>query len=881
INLLGRAPPPPPAAAPGLLSRCLASLCSFLSLPRFGPAFLPRHAPDLLAAALTLDAGRHPGNEASPHSSKFLYGTPDDPPILPLPVVAAAAPRLLSLLPPAAPSAAPSGALLRSYVARANSLLSHVAAVSLPAVLDVFAPDGSGASARSSAAAARVGAQLAAPPPDCATDAALAEYFERLGAELLSCLAAADPNAAREDPAAQAAAAACLRLPAGAAAGAFFRPLLELPSTSGAAALLLCGPAPRELAERLCTRGFLARLVRDLSDPEGDPWSEVALSLLASSDPPLLPLLLVSAVSASGPPAEAEARAAALAVALDATPGFPPAPLFVLCLRVYAARACGSPQVRGCDPPLAEAAMALLPALAERCALERVLADAGTVLAVLGEILRAFAAGGGGGDPPPLPGGGGGDFTDLGFPAESTDGGAPDPERAAPLASLSAALLVGVLELGAEHRPAEEERLLDGLREPLEAIARGGESAELAEMAGHALALLGELVERAEEDLRSELPPLRARGIAQITRLVRAVVASRDEDASAPSPKIVVVGEPSPPALRPNRDLSERLVGVILKGLSDAESYVYLAAVFAMAAVADANVEFGMRTMAEAVGRGVVSFGDGGTAQLEQSARAKMAESLVHSLRRRGGGEAGGGSSSMPEALALKVVGLVSCGVVATARGSAADAEAHHAGTAAEQEQMRKLRLNTGGPVYEAEEGDVNKASALNCLYEIAMNVNSGLLERILFKLVGICAEVFRAEKLSRVVRRGAGLLARALYERALDDVNEHGPVGSSLCIELVSPKVGEDLLVKLLENAAGGRGEKDEAVRARCSEALQLREECDKLGVWAWARERGRLLEQEQKGAVGAVQRMLGGSGGGEKGGIQLDISEIMHSAR
>jgi hypothetical protein len=134
--------------------------------------------------------------------------------------------------------------------------------------------------------------------------------------------------------------------------------------------------------------------------------------------------------------------------------------------------------------------MALLPALAERCALERVLADAGTVLAVLGEILRAFAAGGGGAAPPPLPGGGGGDFTDLGFPAESTDGGAPDPERAAPLASLSAALLVGVLELGAEHRPAEEERLLDGLREPLEAIARGGESAELAEMAGHALALV-------------------------------------------------------------------------------------------------------------------------------------------------------------------------------------------------------------------------------------------------------------------------------------------------------------------------------------------------------------------------------------------------------
>ena len=63
---------------------------------------------------------------------------------------------------------------------------------------------------------------------------------------------------------------------------------------------------------------------------------------------------------------------------------------------------------------------------------------------------------------------------------------------------------------------------------------------------------------------------------------------------------------------------------------------------------------------------------------------------------------------------------------------------------------------------------------------------------------------------------------------------------------------------------AGSGVGEADDAVRARCGEALQIRNDLENRGVWKWARDRAKVLEREQEGSVGLVKRMLEGRNGG-----------------
>jgi hypothetical protein len=460
------------------------------------------------------------------------------------------------------------------------------------------------------------------------------------------------------------------------------------------------------------------------------------------------------------------------------------------------------------------------------------------------------------------------DFSVIGITIPSSPVLTPDPLDLPTYASLLVSLLITILECGSPHRPLTEEALLQSLVTPLTTIANT--QGEIAEMSSHALALimsrsafehsppptsaessLLSLITSAKTDLQSDLPPLRARGVALVTKLVQQIITDHDVDQTKVAPKIVVLDDTTLPTPPPTASLSDQLIEIVLIALADDESYVYLAAVFAMVAITDANPTFGMRVMAEGVGLGVISSKH----FVSLPTRIKLAEGLVHSVLRR--------ESGMTETTMKHTIDLLMCALRSSPSATSKQQQQEHA--AEIQLETTKYfsenkQFTAGGPLFEVEENEVCVASALNCLCEVAANLNVGMLERVLFKLVGVATQTFQQPEAasSRTARRGAGLLARALYERAVEDVNAEGVMGSALCVEFQKPAVGEDVLRAVLEREVQRGGSGDEAVRCRCEEALAARNECERLGVWQWARERGRVQDKEASGVVGAVNRML-----------------------
>ena len=179
--------------------------------------------------------------------------------------------------------------------------------------------------------------------------------------------------------------------------------------------------------------------------------------------------------------------------------------------------------------------------------------------------------------------------------------------------------------------------------------------------------------------------------------------------------------------------------------------------------------------------------------------------------------------------------------------------------------------MKTSGPVYGVEEVEVGRATCLSVLYELASHVNSWALKRSLFKFVNICVDVLRHDE-GRNVRRAAGLLARAIMARAVDEVGD-GITHGVLLEEF--ERLGVERLKASLESAAGGGwggGREgtdsrvlgnggvhvDEALRVRCKEALELWEEVEKAGGWQWGRVRWAKEEGGESGSVGLLKRML-----------------------
>lgn len=721
------------------------------------------------------------------------------------------------------------------------------------------------------------------------------------------------------------------------------------------ATLLLSGPLTLSLINRIGGVKTLSKVMRgaittansylnygaegDIQRGEG--WEKVIIAVIVrhSGISPVVPLILLRAVGlVGGYPGTAgysdttmEVAAQLLLEIIIKDQSFDVGSFFVTVLRLYLkyiAPTASFNVIRSETKLDLMAAMTILPLLCEKCELDKILSGS-TVLSIIKAIIVIAGGEAAYVQVEAI------DFGDLGeriaansMPTDSSVSNThEDPlESIQSLTSITLSLLIGLLELGNKRRDPDEENILQSLKSSLTILAtfRENGNAEIAEMSSHALALivsracseasvskinvsyeenvntsLEELLKSASTDLDSSSPPIRARGVAGLTHLVRGVVEKRsnlnkksgieildsDEDKEEYENKRTRHSK----SLVLKDDVVERLVKVILKAMGDEESYVYLAAISTLTVLADEHVDFGMNVMARGVGRGRLTL-CGDIINLSMSVRAKMAESLNFAIRRRscGTGNSVFGGCSLNENIAMQIVEELTMG----ARGSAQKKIQSHdrkqeieSGThkyfvdideeyTASRVEEQKLRVNTGGPVYSIEEDEVIRASSLSCLYELVINLNTSVLERHIYLFMDICIQALRLD-CSRSIRRAAGLLARGLYARANADTEIHGLVGSSLCVAMcLGNGAQEETLTEALKAAVGGGwggGEKqcdrrflgdggtfhDEAVKARSQEALSLREGLENAGVWKWAREMGHDSRRKNS-AVKAVEKLL-----------------------
>jgi len=500
--------------------------------------------------------------------------------------------------------------------------------------------------------------------------------------------------------------------------------------------------------------------------------------------------------------------------------------------------------------------------------------------------------------------------------------------RSMELLQIGLAILEAVLELGSRST----ERFDDGVVEELLAgvVELGLEEdfdspwRELGEVAGHCLALIVSMrmvvvaddydddqqhhpssgqsqaqttIESTRSDLLSPDPPIRARGIVQLTKLVTQWVENHDKQIEIVRQKtknsrklITVVGggldldlDAPPPTPSAHIDPLE-LFNLLTVALSDSESYVYLAAISGLSHLADLDPSVGLIEMASVLA---------GHRGLSYDVMAKVGEGLAAAARRR---QDGLGEFS------TNIVNLLCEGIEKQTLASSNEAWEKDAqiqiqikinvstrqyfkgGAEAETEtetptrEDEKMMLTSGGGVYEVEKEDVCKASLISVLSEVVTVLNQHTLLKLVGKVGQLVVRVLRLEK-GRNTRRAAALLARQIYTRAAEECiqSPEGLLTCTLCVELCRRYgQGGDLHLDLESsieaivkqsasgiygggngngNGNGGQGRVggqlyDEALKVRCNEGLEMREECAKLGMWKFAR--GKVIIEEREKRIG-----------------------------
>uniref|UniRef100_A0AAV1TPV1 Uncharacterized protein n=1 Tax=Peronospora matthiolae TaxID=2874970 RepID=A0AAV1TPV1_9STRA len=201
-----------------------------------------------------------------------------------------------------------------------------------------------------------------------------------------------------------------------------------------------------------------------------------------------------------------------------------------------------------------------------------------------------------------------------------------EEEKGDEILTVCLGVVMTILEMGSSHRSDLEERQLRAMLPVLEilschprpeaaglaseararCLSRSAVKASDTSTAKTSTQSFEELLEKAEQDLSSELVPLRARGIVTLTKLVRqSHLHPRDPEWTT---RVHV------------------LARIFLAHLHDTESYVFLAAVQALAALSDANPDVAIPELVKAL-RDV-------NESLE--ARIKLSEALLFAAKRCG-----------------------------------------------------------------------------------------------------------------------------------------------------------------------------------------------------------------------------------------------------
>ena len=480
-------------------------------------------------------------------------------------------------------------------------------------------------------------------------------------------------------------------------------------------------------------------------------------------------------------------------------------------------------------------------------------------------------------------------------------------------------LLIALLELGAEKRSLSDEDFFQSLLLPLEVFASGkvldSESfkliPELAEMASHAMALIvarGDIslindsrkqivanramtvldatltkLSQAECDLQSSQPPLRARGVVTLRHLAHSLVNSNAVTRKAlfteVEPKVLsssnIVSSIEERAL-----ITRTLAKICLNALADPESYVYLASIQTLVTISDVCPSEILPLIGTVIARGHINISvacvDGNLTLVELSLtpeqRIKAIESLIFMIRRRGDGIFLYGKALLD----TMIFGAKNDDQDIRFGEKICDAlliqkQTHLYFMGAENKTIdneideKKIRINTGGPIFSMEETDVLRAGAISVVCELVSVLNTVTVAKYCHILVKLVTDALQLNK-SRPVRRAAACLARDLYSCVMREVTESNDGGNTALAVAIVDAV-EDKLYNLLIRCvvaddlaiSTGSALVDPATLCRCQEAVDIRQELDDMGVLQAAALISNSLQDEMNDpVVEGVRRAL-----------------------
>ncbi len=504
------------------------------------------------------------------------------------------------------------------------------------------------------------------------------------------------------------------------------------------------------------------------------------------------------------------------------------------------------------------------------------------------------------------------------------DGGYDSEETQLSILSIVLSLLVGMLELGSKKRSERDEKDLAAMLPSLESLTILTETSfqnptntafedtertkysilksEIAEMSSHAMAMIlsrsipeensdnnssmentstidfiNKAINEAEALLSSDQPPLRARAVVQLRQIARGSfeeLCKSDEKMNiTPTPLITELNneEVHEPDLGTPVDLIKVILRVCFKALDDTESYVYLAGIQTIVAIADISPHCTMPILVEAITSGQVqvsSFSSSAKkANFSAAQRIKISEALIFTIRRRGGAIRNHFDLIMNSILYGKNSSkAISNGSgLATSSNVQSETEQYFRGINDKQEgevdeyalpsdnmEERQIRVNTGGPVFDLEENDVVRAACISVATELVSTMHPNAVVPFCPTLTKLGINALRLDH-SRIVRRAAALLCREIYSCALREIGNDAAQITEADIRFTGALVqsGEDLLLASLNRCVSGddvdfsschggvvssvKGKTrlfDPATVARCQEALHLRDLLGEDGV-------------------------------------------------
>ncbi|KAL7570375.1 hypothetical protein ACA910_017213 [Epithemia clementina (nom. ined.)] len=442
------------------------------------------------------------------------------------------------------------------------------------------------------------------------------------------------------------------------------------------------------------------------------------------------------------------------------------------------------------------------------------------------------------------------------------------------LAAVLLNMLACILELGAIERSKQEEIEILDLVPSLESLARvdsirrkgidSSQWAEINEAASHILILIAlrkqeggsfpahkleiettskkDVLTQARLDLESKEAPIRASGIASLRRIL---TSGENWIKEAGASRIVEVVEDSEVKGEGEHAHAEDIFMLLVKALADSESYVYLAAIHTLAIMSSSRQFFPI--MMEGIATGaLVALGQRQLLSLDQ--RVKLTEVTITVLRRSPSALHDHAASVFDVLLYGKATSETRTTKYTEIQKITLDFFEQSDSPMSEDKdcdwQEKKIRLNTGGPLFKVEEPDLIRAALLSLASETVILAPPALSARYCAGLME-CSIKSLSFQTARTIRRSGALLAYSLFSAVIREMEEAFLVDGAMkqCpMTMAMIKSGEDVLAAILGRCCAGIDSSDgsladPATVARCEEALAARDRAENGGMLAAGR--------------------------------------------